>query len=45
MIVDFITNDFGLTPKSVAEAYRHRWDIEVFFRSSSRNSSFSTFFR
>lgn len=28
----FITNDFNLTPKEVAQAYRKRWDIEVFFR-------------
>lgn len=28
----FITNDFKLTSKQVAQAYRRRWDIEVFFR-------------
>jgi hypothetical protein len=28
----FITNDFELTAKEVAEYYRRRWDIEVFFR-------------
>ena len=28
----FIANDFELTPKEVAQAYRRRWDIEVFFR-------------
>ena len=28
----FITNDFELTAKEVAQAYRRRWDIEVFFR-------------
>lgn len=28
----FITNDFGLTAKEVADYYRRRWDIEVFFR-------------
>lgn len=27
-----LTNDFELTPKEVAQAYRRRWDIEVFFR-------------
>lgn len=28
----FLTNDFKLTAKEVAQAYRRRWDIEVFFR-------------
>ena len=28
----FITNDFDLTAKEVTQAYRKRWDIEVFFR-------------
>ena len=27
-----LTNDFKLSPKEIAEAYRRRWDIEVFFR-------------
>lgn len=28
----FLTNDFKLSPKEIAQAYRRRWDIEVFFR-------------
>jgi transposase len=28
----FISNDFELTAKEVADYYRRRWDIEVFFR-------------
>lgn len=28
----FITNDFKMTACEVADAYRRRWDIEVFFR-------------
>ena len=28
----FITNDFDLCAKEIAQAYRRRWDIEVFFR-------------
>lgn len=28
----FLTNDFELTAKEVADYYRIRWDIEVFFR-------------
>lgn len=28
----FITNDFELSAKEITDAYRRRWDIEVFFR-------------
>lgn len=28
----FLTNDFDLSAKDIAEYYRKRWDIEVFFR-------------
>jgi transposase len=28
----FITNDLSLTPKEIADIYKQRWDIEVFFR-------------
>jgi hypothetical protein len=28
----FLTNDFKLSSKEIAQAYRRRWDIEVFFR-------------
>lgn len=28
----FITNDFNLPAKEITEAYRRRWDTEVFFR-------------
>ena len=28
----FITNNFKMSDKGVADAYRRRWDIEVFFR-------------
>ena len=27
----FITNDFDLSAKEITDAYRRRWDIEVFF--------------
>jgi transposase len=27
-----LTNEFGLSAKDIAQAYRRRWDIEVFFR-------------
>ena len=39
----FITNDFSLTPKEVAEAYRRRWDIEVFSRFLKQELNFSHF--
>lgn len=28
----FITNEFDLSAKEIADAYRQRWDIEIFFR-------------
>ena len=28
----FLTNDFNRSAKEIAQAYRRRWDIEVFFR-------------
>jgi IS4 transposase len=28
----FLTNEFELTAKEIADYYRKRWDIEVFFR-------------
>nr|WP_195459973.1 IS4 family transposase [Alistipes sp. D31t1_170403_E11] len=28
----FITNEFEISPKEITDAYRRRWDIEVFFR-------------
>ena len=39
----FIINDFSLTPKEIAEAYRCRWDIEVFFRFLKQGLNFSHF--
>ena len=39
----FITNDFSLTPQEIAEAYRRRWDIEVFFRFLKQELNFSHF--
>ena len=32
MCFRFITNEFKLLAKEVSQAYRKRWDIEVFFR-------------
>ena len=41
--VVFITNNFELSAKEVAEAYRRRWDIEVFFRFLKQELNFSHF--
>lgn len=41
-----VTNEQGklqLTPREIAEAYRRRWDIEVFYRFLKQNLSFSHF--
>lgn len=39
----FITNDFELPAKDIAEIYRKRWDIEVFYRFLKQELSFSHF--
>lgn len=36
-IIDFITNNFELSALEIASIYRHRWDIEVFFRWIKQN--------
>lgn len=41
--VYFITNNMELTPKEIAEAYRRRWDIEVFFKFLKQELNFSHF--
>lgn len=35
--IHFITNNFDLEPIEIAEIYRQRWDIEVFFRYLKQN--------
>lgn len=41
--VYFITNGMDLTAKQVADVYKRRWDIEVFFKFLKQNLSFSHF--
>ena len=36
-IVDFITNNFEVTALEISNLYRHRWDIEVFFKWIKQN--------
>ena len=35
--VEFITNNFEISPLEIANLYRHRWDIEVFFKWIKQN--------
>ena len=35
--VEFITNNFEISAIEVANLYRHRWDIEVFFKWIKQN--------
>ena len=35
--VEFITNNFVISTLEVANLYRHRWDIEVFFKWIKQN--------
>lgn len=35
--IDFVTNNFDLTAKEVADIYRKRWQIEVFFKWIKQN--------
>ena len=35
--VSFITNNFDFNPLEIANIYRHRWDIEVFFKWIKQN--------
>ena len=41
--VYFITNNFEMNAQEIAEAYRKRWDIEVFFKFLKQELSFSHF--
>ncbi len=36
-VIDFITNNFYLSALDIANIYRHRWDIEIFFRWIKQN--------
>ena len=41
-IIDFITNNFELSALDIANIYRHRWDIEIFFRWIKQNMVIKT---
>lgn len=36
-LITFITNNFDFDPLEIATIYRHRWDIEVFFKWIKQN--------
>lgn len=36
-LITFITNNFDFNPLEIANIYRHRWDIEVFFKWIKQN--------
>ena len=36
-LIAFITNNFEFNPLEIANIYRHRWDIEVFFKWIKQN--------
>lgn len=40
--VEFITNNFEISALEVANLYRHRWDIEVFFKWIKQNITVKT---
>ena len=40
---EYITNNFELTAEQIANIYKHRWKIEVFFRWIKQNLKIKTF--
>lgn len=40
---DFLTNDFEHSPEAVAELYRSRWKIELFFKKLKQNLHIKSF--
>src|SRR5699024_4541019 len=40
----FVTNRFDLTAEEVAQAYKSRWQIELFFKHIKQHLTIKTFF-
>ena len=40
---EFLTNKFDLSPITIAELYKHRWQIELFFKWIKQNLRIKTF--
>ena len=42
--LEFLTNDFRFSPRIIAQIYKARWDIELFFKWIKQNLKIKTFF-
>jgi len=42
-LYEFLTNNFRLAAKTIAEIYKERWQIEIFFREIKQNLRIKTF--
>lgn len=42
--LSFITNDFSFNAQKIADIYKARWDIEIFFKWIKQNLKIKTFF-
>jgi len=43
IVYEFLTNNFLLSAKTIADIYRHRWAIELFFKWIKQNLVIKTF--
>jgi putative transposase len=41
---EYYTNNFNLSAKTIADIYKSRWDIEIFFKFIKQNLKIKTFF-
>lgn len=41
-IIEFISNNFEISASEIANLYRHRWDIEIFFKWIKQNITVKT---
>jgi len=42
-VIEIITNELDWTARTIAELYKKRWDIELFFKSLKQNLQVKTF--
>ena len=43
-VFNFLTNNFAIAPATVAELYRHRWAVELFFKWIKQHLRIKSFF-
>lgn len=43
-VFDYYTNNFSLSAQTIADIYKARWDIEIFFKFIKQNLKIKTFF-